>query len=62
MASGLWTEDTRLPRIPVRCRGIRLVLEHGEPSSIYHINGDVELINRELTPLFKNLATSVVKW
>jgi dTDP-glucose 4,6-dehydratase len=31
------------------CRGIQLVLEHGEPGDIYHINGDVELTNRELT-------------
>jgi dTDP-glucose 4,6-dehydratase len=31
------------------CRGIQLVLEHGEPGGIYHINGDVELTNRELT-------------
>jgi dTDP-glucose 4,6-dehydratase len=31
------------------CRGIQLVLEHGEPGAIYHINGDAELTNRELT-------------
>ena len=31
------------------CRGIQLVLEHGERGGIYHINGDVELTNRELT-------------
>ena len=31
------------------CRGIQLVLEHGEPGGIYHINGDVEMTNRELT-------------
>ena len=31
------------------CRGIQLVLERGECGSIYHINGDVELTNRELT-------------
>jgi dTDP-glucose 4,6-dehydratase len=31
------------------CRGIQLVLERGEPSAIYHINGDIELTNRELT-------------
>ena len=31
------------------CRGIQLVLEHGEPGRVYHINGDVELSNRELT-------------
>jgi dTDP-glucose 4,6-dehydratase len=31
------------------CRGIQLVLERGEPGGIYHINGDVELTNRELT-------------
>jgi dTDP-glucose 4,6-dehydratase len=31
------------------CRGIQLVLERGEPAGIYHINGDVELSNLELT-------------
>jgi dTDP-glucose 4,6-dehydratase len=31
------------------CRGIQLVLEHGKPGGIYHINGDVELTNVELT-------------
>ena len=31
------------------CRGIQLVLEHGKPGGIYHINGDIELTNRELT-------------
>ena len=31
------------------CRGIQLVLEQGEPGGVYHINGDVELTNRELT-------------
>jgi dTDP-glucose 4,6-dehydratase len=31
------------------CRGIQTVLEHGKPGSIYHINGDVELSNIELT-------------
>jgi dTDP-glucose 4,6-dehydratase len=31
------------------CRGIQLVLEHGECGRIYHINGDIELTNRELT-------------
>jgi dTDP-glucose 4,6-dehydratase len=31
------------------CRGIQLVLEHGERGGIYHVNGDVELTNRELT-------------
>jgi dTDP-glucose 4,6-dehydratase len=31
------------------CRGIQLVLEKGEPGGIYHINGDVELSNTELT-------------
>ena len=31
------------------CRGIQLVLEHGERGGVYHINGDVELTNRELT-------------
>jgi dTDP-glucose 4,6-dehydratase len=31
------------------CRGIQLVLERGECGRIYHINGDIELTNRELT-------------
>jgi dTDP-glucose 4,6-dehydratase len=31
------------------CRGIQLVLERGEPGGVYHINGDAELTNRELT-------------
>lgn len=31
------------------CRGIQLVLERGDPGHVYHINGDVELANTELT-------------
>jgi dTDP-glucose 4,6-dehydratase len=31
------------------CRGIQLVVERGEPGRVYHINGDVELTNLELT-------------
>jgi dTDP-glucose 4,6-dehydratase len=31
------------------CRGIQLVLERGEPGRVYHVNGDAELTNRELT-------------
>jgi dTDP-glucose 4,6-dehydratase len=31
------------------CRGIRLVAERGQPGTVYHITGDVELTNRELT-------------
>jgi len=31
------------------CRGIQLVLERGEPGGIYHIGGDSELSNLELT-------------
>ncbi len=31
------------------CRGIQLALERGERGRVYHINGDVELTNRELT-------------
>jgi dTDP-glucose 4,6-dehydratase len=31
------------------CRGIQLVLERGNPGRVYHINGDTELSNRELT-------------
>jgi dTDP-glucose 4,6-dehydratase len=33
------------------CRGIQLVLEKGQPGGVYHINGDVELSNIELTKL-----------
>jgi dTDP-glucose 4,6-dehydratase len=31
------------------CRGIQLVLERGQPGGVYHINGDAELTNIELT-------------
>jgi dTDP-glucose 4,6-dehydratase len=31
------------------CRGIQLVAERGLPGAVYHINGDVELSNLELT-------------
>ena len=31
------------------CRGIQLVAERGLPGAAYHINGDVELSNLELT-------------
>jgi dTDP-glucose 4,6-dehydratase len=31
------------------CRGIQRVLEQGEPGRVYHVNGDVELTNVELT-------------
>jgi dTDP-glucose 4,6-dehydratase len=31
------------------CHGIQLVVERGEPGRVYHINGDVELSNMELT-------------
>jgi dTDP-glucose 4,6-dehydratase len=31
------------------CRGIHLVLEKGKPGRVYHVNGDAELTNRELT-------------
>jgi dTDP-glucose 4,6-dehydratase len=31
------------------CRGIQLVLERGAGGQIYHINGDAELTNSELT-------------
>jgi len=31
------------------CRGIQLVLKEGKPGGIYHISGDVELTNLELT-------------
>jgi dTDP-glucose 4,6-dehydratase len=31
------------------CRGVQLVLERGDPGAVYHINGDAELTNVELT-------------
>jgi dTDP-glucose 4,6-dehydratase len=31
------------------CRGIQLVAEHGRAGAVYHIGGDVELTNREVT-------------
>jgi dTDP-glucose 4,6-dehydratase len=31
------------------CRGIQLVLTRGEPGRVYHVSGDAELSNRELT-------------
>ena len=31
------------------CRGIQLVVEQGKPGFVYHVNGDVELNNTELT-------------
>jgi dTDP-glucose 4,6-dehydratase len=31
------------------CRGIQLVLERGNPGRTYHINGDIDLTNLELT-------------
>jgi dTDP-glucose 4,6-dehydratase len=31
------------------CRGVQLVLEQGEPGRVYHIDGGLELSNRELT-------------
>jgi dTDP-glucose 4,6-dehydratase len=31
------------------CRGVQLVLEKGAPGRVYHIDGDTELTNRELT-------------
>lgn len=31
------------------CRGIQLVVEQGKPGVVYHVNGDVELTNIELT-------------
>ena len=33
------------------CQGIQLVLEQGGPGGVYHINGDAELSNNELTRL-----------
>jgi dTDP-glucose 4,6-dehydratase len=33
------------------CRGIQLVLEQGGPGGVYHINGDAELSNNQLTQL-----------
>lgn len=31
------------------CRGLRLVLEHGQPGQIYNLGGNTELTNKELT-------------
>ncbi len=31
------------------CRGIQLVVEQGKPGVVYHVNGDTELSNTELT-------------
>jgi len=31
------------------CRGIQLVVEQGKPGFVYHVNGDTELTNTELT-------------
>jgi dTDP-glucose 4,6-dehydratase len=31
------------------CRGIQLVIEQGKPGVVYHVNGDTELTNTELT-------------
>lgn len=31
------------------CQGIQLVLEQGQPGRVYHVNGDAELSNLELT-------------
>ena len=42
------------------CRGIQLVLEKGAPGRVYHINGDTELTNRELTAAI--LATCGASW
>ena len=33
------------------CRGIQLVLERGGPGGIYHISGDTEMSNLELTAM-----------
>jgi dTDP-glucose 4,6-dehydratase len=33
------------------CRGIQVALERGRPGGVYHINGDAELTNRQLTQL-----------
>jgi dTDP-glucose 4,6-dehydratase len=37
------------------CRGIQLVLERGTTGGVYHIGGDVELSNRELTEILLGL-------
>jgi len=37
------------------CRGIQLVLERGSAGGIYHIDGDAELTNRELTAALLDL-------
>src|SRR6202044_2060120 len=33
------------------CRGIQLAAERGEPGRVYHIGGDAELTNKELTSM-----------
>jgi dTDP-glucose 4,6-dehydratase len=38
-----------LVHVDDHCSGIQLVVERGKPGAIYHINGDVELSNAELT-------------
>ena len=35
--------------VDYHCRGIQLVLQRGEPGRVYHINGNAELTNVELT-------------
>lgn len=35
--------------VDAHCRGIQLVLDRGAAAGVYHINGDAELSNLELT-------------
>lgn len=44
---GLHTRDWL--HVDDHCRGIQIVLEQGEPGTIYNIGGGCELTNRELT-------------
>ena len=44
------------------CRGIQLVLEHGQPGEMYHINGDAELTNLELTAALLECCGAGGRW
>jgi dTDP-glucose 4,6-dehydratase len=47
------------------CRGIQLVLEKGQPGCIYHINGDAEISDMELTQAlleYCGAGWGVVEW
>jgi dTDP-glucose 4,6-dehydratase len=44
------------------CRGIQLVVERGESGQVYHINGNAELSNRELTTAILEACGASWKW